>query len=141
MAEEKRVLVKLGDSNRPVSFLSDGENDQDVLNEEIRKVYRDEIPVNSSFILQIKDEEWGGEFVDISSAQTNIVDKSILKVVVKKVKPNVFTCMVHYFISVLLCDIVYIMMIQLSESLPSSDPCCSHSLHQVCTLAYSMNKF
>ena len=40
MAEEKRVLVKLGDSNWPVSFLSDGENDQDVLKKEVRKVYR-----------------------------------------------------------------------------------------------------
>lgn len=45
------MLVKLGDSNRPVSFVSDGENDQDVLKEEIRKVYRDEIPENSSFIV------------------------------------------------------------------------------------------
>ena len=85
MAEEKRVLVKLGDSNRPVSFLSDGENDQDVLKEEIRKIYRDEIPETSSFILQIKDEEWGGEFVDISPSQTEIPSKSILKVIVKKV--------------------------------------------------------
>ena len=80
MAEEKRVLVKLGDSNWPVSFLSDGENDQDVLKKEVRKVYCDEIPESSSFILQIKDEEWGGEFVDISPSQTKIAGKSILKV-------------------------------------------------------------
>ena len=54
MVEEKRVLVKLGDSNRPIiSFMSDGENDQDTLRKEIRKVYHDEIPENSSFILQI----------------------------------------------------------------------------------------
>ena len=84
MADERRVLVKLGDSNRPVSFLSDGQNDQDVLKEEIRKIYRDEIPESSSFILQIKDE-WGGEFVDISPSQTEVASKSILKVIVKKV--------------------------------------------------------
>ena len=57
--------MKLGDSNRPISFMSDGENDQDTLRKEIRKVYHNEIPENSSFILQMKDEEWSGEFVDI----------------------------------------------------------------------------
>ena len=95
MVEEKQILVKYGDSNWLVSFLSDGENDQDVLKEEIRKVYHNEITESYSFILQIKDEEWGGELVDISSAQTKIAGKSILKVVVKKVKSNVFTCIVH----------------------------------------------
>ena len=69
MAEEKRVLIKLGKNNRPVSFVSDGENDQDIVRKEIRKVYYDEIPENSSFILQMKDEEWDGEFVDISPSQ------------------------------------------------------------------------
>ena len=85
---QKRMLVKLGDSNRPVSFVSDGENDQDIVREEIRRVYHDEIPENSSFILQMKDEEWGGEFVDISPSQTNIASRSILKVIVKKVSFN-----------------------------------------------------
>ena len=38
MAEEKRVLVKLGESNPAVAFLSDGENDHEVLNEGIKSV-------------------------------------------------------------------------------------------------------
>ena len=70
MAEEKRVLVKLGDSNRPISVMFHGDiNDQDILRKEIGKVYHDEIPENSSFILQMKDEEWGDEFIDISQSQ------------------------------------------------------------------------
>ena len=71
MAEEKRVLVKLGESNRAVAFLSNGENDQEVLNEAIKSVHREEIPETSDFIVQVKDEEWGGEFVDISPSQTH----------------------------------------------------------------------
>ena len=70
MAVEKLVLVKLGISTRQVSFFSYGENDQDVLKEEIRKVYSDEIPETSVFIMQIKSEEWGGEFIDVSPSQT-----------------------------------------------------------------------
>ena len=45
MAEKKCMLVKLGDSNRPVSFVSDGEN-QDIVRK-IRKVYHDEISEKS----------------------------------------------------------------------------------------------
>ena len=82
------MLVKLGDSSRPAPFVFDGENNQDIIRKEIRKVYHDEIPENSSFILQMKDEEWGGEFVDISPSQTNIANRSILKVIGKKVSFN-----------------------------------------------------
>ena len=57
MGRRKRVLVKLGESNRAMAFLSDGENDQEVLKEAIKSVYRDEIPETSDFILQVKYEE------------------------------------------------------------------------------------
>ena len=140
MAEEKRVLVKLGDSNRPVSFVSDGENDQDIVIKEIRKVYHDEIPENSSFILQMKDEEWGGEFVDISPSQTNIASRSILKVIVKKVSFNTVN---HLYL--LLVKFMFSMHCTIqSEStqvLPSpgnNQPCCSHSSYQVNTLSSSI---
>ena len=82
------MLVKLGDSSRPAPFVFDGENNQDIIRKEIRKVYHDEIAENSSFILQMKDEEWGGEFVDVSPSQTNIESRSILKVIVKKISFN-----------------------------------------------------
>ena len=91
---EIKVLVKFGDSNRAVVFLSDGQNDQNTLKKEIRRVYSDEIPEKSTFILQIKDEEWFGEFVDISPSQTKIASKSVFKVIVKKVQyiSNLLSC-------------------------------------------------
>ena len=61
------MLVKLGDSNRPVPFLSDGENDQDALKKKSGKF----IAMRSQKAPpSFKDEEWGGEFVDISPSQT-----------------------------------------------------------------------
>ena len=54
MEEEKRVLVKLGESNQAVTFLSDGDNDQEVLKEAIRSVYHDEIPETSNLICKSK---------------------------------------------------------------------------------------
>ena len=85
MAQEKRVLVKLGERNRAMAFLPNGENDQEVLKEAIKSVYCDEIPETSDFILQDKEEVWGGEFVHISPSQTKIANSSIMKVIVKKV--------------------------------------------------------
>ena len=46
-------------------------------------MYRKEIPGDTPFFLQIKDEEWFGEFVDVSPSKTEIATKSILKVVLK----------------------------------------------------------
>ena len=81
MVEEKRVLVKLGDSNRPLSRL---------MEKTIKMSWRNQENLSQwdlwkLFILQIKDEEWGREFLDISPSQTEIASKSILKVIVKKV--------------------------------------------------------
>ena len=46
-------------------------------------MYRKEIPGDTPFFLQIKDEEWFGEFVDVSPSKTEIATKSILKVCLK----------------------------------------------------------
>ena len=46
-------------------------------------MYRKEIPGDTPFFLQIKDEEWFCEFVDVSPSKTEIATKSILKVVLK----------------------------------------------------------
>ena len=82
----KKVLVKFGDCNRPNTFLSDGGSDQQILEKEIRKVYQDEIPENAPIILQIKDEEWFGQFVDVGPSVTDVATKSILRVILKKVR-------------------------------------------------------
>ena len=52
------------------------------MKEKIRKVYYREIPENSAIILQIKGEEWFGEFVDVTPSK-KIPTKSILKVIIK----------------------------------------------------------
>ena len=82
----KRVLVKFGDCNRPITFSSDGGSDQQILEQKIRKAYRDEIPENAPIILQIKDEEWCREFVDVDPSATDVATKSILRVILKKVR-------------------------------------------------------
>ena len=82
----KRVHVKFGDCNRPITFLSDGGSDQQILEKEIRKAYQGEIPENAPIILQIKDEEWFGEFVDVGPCVTDVATKSILRVILKKVR-------------------------------------------------------
>ena len=46
---KKIVLVKLGNNSRGVSFSSDGGNDQEALEKEIREVYHEEIPELLSF--------------------------------------------------------------------------------------------
>ena len=85
MVDKKVALVRFGSSSQGVSFSSDGGNDREALEEAIRKAYREEIPDDTPFFLQIKDEEWFGEFVDVSPSKTEIANKSILKVVLKKV--------------------------------------------------------
>ena len=65
MAEEKRVLVKIGKRNWTVVFLFDGKNDQEVLKEGIKIVYWDEIPETSDFILPTNNKVCGGELVDL----------------------------------------------------------------------------
>ncbi len=67
-----KVLVRFGDRCRPVQFTGDE------LHLKIREVNQQE-----DFFLQIKDEEWGGEFVDISDEQ-QIPDKSVLNIFLLK---------------------------------------------------------
>ena len=54
----KIVLVKFCNNSRGISFSSDGGNDRDALEKEIKEVYHEEIPEDTPFFLQIKDEEW-----------------------------------------------------------------------------------
>lgn len=78
MADPKQVLVRVGVSNRVVSLSSDED-----LFPEIRRVFSDlpELASDSKLIVQIKDEEWGGAFVDLSDGQ-KIPHKSVLNVAI-----------------------------------------------------------
>ena len=71
MSSMKKVLVRFGDRCKPVQFTGGD------LHKEIRKAF---VLNEEDFFLQIKDEEWGGEFVDLSDEQ-EIPDKSVLKMV------------------------------------------------------------
>ena len=52
----------------------------------------EELPSSSSLLVQVKSEEWGGEFVDLMS-DASIPDRSILRVVVGKCKVSLkFSC-------------------------------------------------
>ena len=54
--------------------------DVDRLRQSISECFKDVLKVDASdIILQIKSEDWGGEFVDIESSAT-IPDKSVVRV-------------------------------------------------------------
>ena len=54
----------------------------------IRETFSDKIKDNDAVILQMKDEEWGGAFIDYF--EDRVPDKSILRVIVEK--PQVSIC-------------------------------------------------
>ena len=84
---EKGVLVRYGERSRSVTFTSGSESDSDLLLKEVVKTFDDQMPKSTKLFLQIKEEEWGGEFVDVSRTQS-IPDRSVLKVVMQKVSAN-----------------------------------------------------
>ena len=75
------VLVKFLNRCRPVS-LSPGSREKDLL-ENIRTVYGDVLSKGQKFLLQIKDDAWGGEFVDVGE-DMEIADRSVFKLLLKE---------------------------------------------------------
>ena len=67
MASQKRVLVQFGDHNRsghvPSAYKS-SKTEFELLIERVQDVYSDLLPPNCTIFPQVKDEEWGGAFVD-----------------------------------------------------------------------------
>ena len=82
-AEIKTALVCLGDRKREVAFASKG--GREALIRAVREVFNDVLSddddSDEQLLLQIKNEEWNGEFVDLVS---EVPDRSVLKVVVVK---------------------------------------------------------
>ena len=81
--QKKSVLVCVGERKRTVSWtVRDGEGDLDVLVEAVKAAYNDVYSPSPDehLVLQIKSEDWNGEFVDLSS-DAAIPDRSVLKVV------------------------------------------------------------
>jgi len=89
MSAEKKVLVCFGDRKRCVNIPAESENDLEYLNAIAIEVLKDVLPTSAiQIFLQLKDEEWGGEFVDIYDNQV-IEDRSIVKMVVSEIAEEV----------------------------------------------------
>ena len=78
--DEKTVLVQLGERVRPV-VIAPGDGD-DVARATVATctVFRDVLSPADEIVLQLKDEEWGGIFID--KLQGDIPSQSVLKAVV-----------------------------------------------------------
>lgn len=74
----REVLVEYNGSRRVVKFLPKQDlSDVKELSNEIMKVFQVQ---KKQFIVQMKREEWGGEFVDVLEAES-IPEPSVLKIV------------------------------------------------------------
>ena len=64
----KEVLVELERSKRPVSFVG-GVNEIAELKKAVIKQFSDKVTNSGKLIVQLKSEEWQGEWVDILDGQ------------------------------------------------------------------------
>lgn len=65
----------------------------------VYSAYREELGTEDALILQIKDESWGGLFVDLTSNSV-IPDKSVIKVVVKVSQQEFFFLIIMLLIKI-----------------------------------------
>ena len=95
---EKNVLVSVGENTRVVTFStgSETQSEMEALSKAVRASFTDIIPTGSEILLKVKNEEWGGAFVDMIINADEIADRSILRVVLKP------PCEVRYFIIITL---------------------------------------
>ena len=82
---EKRVLVTFGKRTRVIAFDEGDEEPRKVL-ALAKNVFKDFISEQEQFFLKIKDEEWGGEFVDVMPGQ-KLPHKSHLEMIKVYIKP------------------------------------------------------
>ena len=76
---EKVVLVSMGVNTRHVSFsTAESVTDTEALMQAIRTTFKDNLQSGQEFSLQLKSEEWGGEFIDLQGTQ-EIADRSVVR--------------------------------------------------------------
>ena len=75
----KSILVQFGEHRRPLSIPANQNVEAANLKERVRTAFMDVI-AEADFFLQLKDDEWGGEFVDLVGQE--IPDHSILRVMI-----------------------------------------------------------
>ena len=84
----KPVLVQLGSHNWIVVVQGGGNSEQEALISAICVTYK--IAKSDSIMLQMKDEEWAGAFVDYF--QDNIPDRSVFMAIVEKPQVSIRVC-------------------------------------------------
>ena len=94
MDTTKSVLVCMGGRNRIVSFCAAdaGVSDKSALTAAVRTEFGDVLLEKQDFFLQIKDEDWGGAFVELQEEQT-VADKAVIEAVI--VQKSIEVCFLH----------------------------------------------
>ncbi len=81
----KQVLVNFGEHRRVLKIpvgSSSAESEREALLSRIRNEFGHHIPEGASITLQIKDEDWGGVFVDY--LEDCVADKSVFNLVIER---------------------------------------------------------
>ena len=81
LSDSKAVLVSFGDRRRPVTFPS-GNKETSSLISAFKKTFSDVLGEQKEasaleVLLRVKDEDWGGEFVDIEG--DTVSDRAVVK--------------------------------------------------------------
>ena len=80
--ERKSVLCCFGKHRRSIKF--EGMNE---LKEGVKEIFKDYLPKDCDIFFQLKNEQWSGEFTDVTD-ESEIIDKSVLRVVVEGQEVN-----------------------------------------------------
>ena len=88
MEAEKSVLVTFWGRNRIVTFYTGLQSDESSVTAAVRTNFRDVIK-DEQFFLQMKNEDWGGAFVELLEDQT-IPDKAVIEAVAVQKRTEVF---------------------------------------------------
>lgn len=78
MSDKKAVLVSFKERNRVVHF-----SGSDLL-PAVREVFSDVLDETVQLVLQLKDESWGGVFIDLQDRLDLVQDRSVLRIIVDK---------------------------------------------------------
>lgn len=85
------MLVGLGESRRIVTFETSAIlTDIECLKKAIRSVFPEVLGPGQDFFLQIKNEEWGGVFIDLLDGE--VLNKSTMRAILKPAVPAVQVC-------------------------------------------------
>lgn len=80
MSGEKAVLVSFKDRNRVVHFTGSD------LVPAVREVFSDLLSDAADIVLQLKDESWGGVYIDLQDRIHLVQDRSVLRIIVDQIQ-------------------------------------------------------